>query len=102
MWNKALDDVHSQAAQRLIIDKDELRRQATTIAKEAYSKSLREVEEKLRALGEHWKTPCIFLSFFLFSFKHILYYTFFLHTWIKKYFILPLTYYIISNSLDMW
>lgn len=32
---------------------DELHHQATAVAEEAHSKSLREVEKKLRALEEH-------------------------------------------------
>lgn len=52
MQNKVLDDVHTQATQYLIIDKDELHHQVTIAAEEAHSKSLREVEERQKALGE--------------------------------------------------
>lgn len=72
MWNKALDDVRAQAVQHLIMDEDELHCQATVGAKEAHSKSLREMKEKLKTLGEYWEPPCIFLFF---SFEYILYFT---------------------------
>lgn len=53
MQNKVLYDVHTQATPYLIIDKNELHHQATVVAEEAHSKSLREVEERLKALGEY-------------------------------------------------
>lgn len=53
MQSKALDDICTETAQHLIINENELHHQATAIAEEAHSKSLREVEERLKTLGEH-------------------------------------------------